>query len=158
MSATAAAAAAAAAPPINVVHTYRHMLRRLLRAVQHSSPAKYEARDRLRAAFRRPLRELEEGGFSGDAAAAAAGATNADTTTTTTTTAKRVTAAPAGEQTTIFDTLPDAATIKRTLWFLDVAAREAGLEHRIVRNLLQVGWERRNSSKGIRSGTTAAQQ
>jgi len=81
--------------------------------VQYSSPAKYEARDQLRTAFR------ERG------AAASA---------------------------------PDAPTIKRTLWFLDAAAREAGLEHRIVRNLLQVAWERRSNVKGIRCGVSAAQQ
>lgn len=32
----------------------------------------------------------------------------------------------------------DATGVKRTLWFLRAAAKERGLEHKIVKNLLQV--------------------
>ena len=71
-----------------IVHAYRHLYRGLLRAVQFSSPARYAARDRLRAAFR-------------DGAAAW-----------------------------------DAEGAKRTLWFVEAAARERGLEHRLLKNLL----------------------
>ena len=35
----------------------------------------------------------------------------------------------------------DEARISRTLEFLDGAAQSAGLEHRIVRNLLHVWWQ-----------------
>ena len=97
----------------NPIHTYRVLLRSLLRVVQYSSPAKYEVRARLRDAFRHP-----------NAAALR----------------------------------PDEQTMKRTLWFLDAAARESGLEHRIVRNLLQVGWERRSGQRALRSGVTSASQ
>ena len=31
----------------------------------------------------------------------------------------------------------DAEGIKRTIWFLDAAARETGLEHKILRNLIK---------------------
>lgn len=72
----------------DVVHAYRHLYRGLLRAVQFSSPARYVARDQLRAAFR-------EAGAVWDAEAA-----------------------------------------KRTLWFVEAAARERGLEHRVLKNLL----------------------
>jgi hypothetical protein len=32
--------------------------------------------------------------------------------------------------------------IRRTVWFLNAAAQERGLEHKIVKNLLRVKWER----------------
>jgi hypothetical protein len=35
----------------------------------------------------------------------------------------------------------DSARISRTLEFLDAAAKTAGLEHRIVKNLMHVWWE-----------------
>ena len=35
----------------------------------------------------------------------------------------------------------DSARISRTLEFLDTAAKTAGLEHRIVKNLMHVWWE-----------------
>ncbi|KAJ4255597.1 hypothetical protein NW762_009594 [Fusarium torreyae] len=73
-----------------IIHTYRHMYRNLLRAVQHTSPARWVARDQIRAAFREP------------------GA--------------------------VFD---EKAT-KRTMWFLEAAAKETGMEHRILKNLIKV--------------------
>lgn len=75
---------------LDVIHAYRHLYRGLLRAVQHAVPARYVARDQLRAAFRERGATLE----------------------------------------------PTA--IKRTLWFLEAAARSRGLEHRILKNLIQV--------------------
>lgn len=79
---------------LDVLHAYRHIYRTLLEAVQYSSPARYVARDQVRAAFREP-------------------------------TAKH-----------------DAEVCKRTLWFLEAAVRERGLEHRILKNLLRVKQER----------------
>jgi len=38
----------------------------------------------------------------------------------------------------------DRKKINRTLEFLRIAAQEAGLEHRILKNILRVNWERRN--------------
>ncbi|KAL7623889.1 hypothetical protein AAE478_005445 [Parahypoxylon ruwenzoriense] len=37
---------------LKVIHAYRHLYRGLLHAVQFSQPARFVARDRLRAAFR----------------------------------------------------------------------------------------------------------
>ncbi|PHH86644.1 hypothetical protein CDD83_9941 [Cordyceps sp. RAO-2017] len=74
-----------------LVHAYRHLLRGAMRAVQFAVPARFTARDQLRAAFR-----------GGDAAAY------------------------------------DAERVKRTLWFLGAAARQSGLEHRLLKNLLLV--------------------
>ncbi|KAI0852052.1 DUF1763-domain-containing protein, partial [Daldinia vernicosa] len=37
---------------LRVIHAYRHLYRGLLHAVQFSKPARFVARDRLRAAFR----------------------------------------------------------------------------------------------------------
>jgi hypothetical protein len=36
--------------------------------------------------------------------------------------------------------------VRRTVWFLKQAAREAGIEHRIVRNLLRTAWARRRDA------------
>ncbi|KAK7978299.1 hypothetical protein PG996_004344 [Apiospora saccharicola] len=38
---------------VEIIHAYRHLYRGLLHAVQFSKPARYVARDQLRAAFRR---------------------------------------------------------------------------------------------------------
>ncbi|PKS12143.1 hypothetical protein jhhlp_001441 [Lomentospora prolificans] len=38
----------------------------------------------------------------------------------------------------------DKNAIKRTIWFLEAAAKERGLEHKILRNLLKVAWHRNN--------------
>lgn len=73
-----------------IIHAYRHLYRSLLAGVQHSTPARYVARDQLRTAFR------EKGAVY------------------------------------------DAEGIKRTRWFFEAAAKERGLEHRILRNLLSV--------------------
>jgi hypothetical protein len=36
----------------------------------------------------------------------------------------------------------DAERVRRTIWFLNAAAQERGLEHRILKNLCRVHWER----------------
>lgn len=83
-----------------VLHAYRHLYRQLLRAVQYSTPARYQARDRMRLAFR----DQPESKY-------------------------------------------DATRIARTLEFLEGATKEAGLEHKILKNLLHVQWERRQLGK-----------
>lgn len=81
-------------PKLDVVHAYRHLYRGLLQAVQYTGPARYIARDQLRAAFREPGAVFDAEGY------------------------------------------------KRTHWFVEAAARERGLEHRILKNLLRVRSER----------------
>ncbi|SPQ27614.1 e37d23e7-03e5-468f-bf5a-d07cc609b44d [Thermothielavioides terrestris] len=42
----------------------------------------------------------------------------------------------------------DAERVRRTVWFLNAAAQRRGLEHRILKNLCRVRWERaREASK-----------
>lgn len=82
---------------VNVIHSYRHLYRGLLRAVQYSSPARYVARDQLRAAFREPP-------------------------------ALQAISSPARHE----------EAIKRTRWFIEAAAKERGIEHKILKNLLRV--------------------
>ncbi|KAI9794831.1 MAG: hypothetical protein M1816_002959 [Peltula sp. TS41687] len=78
-----------------VLHSYRHLYRQLLHAVQFSTPARHVARDRLRHAFRK------------------------------------------GKPTDY-----QHESIVRTLEFLRGATEWSGLEHRILANLLHVGyWE-----------------
>lgn len=36
----------------------------------------------------------------------------------------------------------DAERVRRTVWFLNAAAQQRGLEHRILKNLCRVHWER----------------
>ncbi|TVY48367.1 UPF0593 mitochondrial protein [Lachnellula occidentalis] len=74
---------------LELIHSYRHMYRALLRGVQFSKPARYVARDQLREAYRN------------------------------------------GKPSNF-----DSRKIERTLVFLDGAARETGLEHKILKNLL----------------------
>ncbi|KAK2032201.1 DUF1763-domain-containing protein [Colletotrichum zoysiae] len=40
----------------------------------------------------------------------------------------------------------DKEEYKRTLWFLQAAAREAGLEHKILKNLIRVAHERKQAA------------
>ncbi|UNI19946.1 hypothetical protein JDV02_006088 [Purpureocillium takamizusanense] len=105
----------------DMIHAYRHLYRALLQAVQFSSPARYVARDQLRAAFR------DGGGAAWD---------------------------------------PEGA--RRTLWFVQAAARERGLEHRVLKNLLRVGgmrmrmrgleWRRMLHESKQRNDTKAEQE
>jgi hypothetical protein len=88
-----------AATPTEVIHAYRALYRGLLQAVQYSAPARYVARDQLRAAFR--------------------------------------------ERGAVFN----APGIARTLEFLGYAARDNGLEHRVLRNLLRTRYERVEMAK-----------
>lgn len=85
---------------LSIVHSYRHLYRALLRAVQFSKPNRYTARDQLRDAFRR-----------GDPAKF------------------------------------DPVKISRTLDFLHGAARETGMEHKILKNLLHTDYARRARMK-----------
>ena len=39
----------------------------------------------------------------------------------------------------------DGQRVRRTVHFFNAAAREKGLEHRILKNLVRVAWERRQS-------------
>jgi len=36
----------------------------------------------------------------------------------------------------------DAERVRRTVWFLNAAAQQRGLEHRVLKNLCRVHWER----------------
>jgi hypothetical protein len=78
-----------------ILLAYRHLYQHLLRAVQYSKPARYVARDHIRAAFRDSSPESY-----------------------------------------------DYARISRTLEFLRGAAEAKGLEHKILKNLMHVWWER----------------
>jgi len=78
-----------------IIHTYRHLYRALLHAVQFSKPASFVVRDQLRTAFRR-------------------------------------------EDPKTFN----QQRISNTLDFLEGAAREKGLEHRILKNLIHVAYAR----------------
>ncbi|TVY84390.1 hypothetical protein LSUE1_G001843 [Lachnellula suecica] len=88
--------------PLELIHSYRHMYRALLRAVQYSKPARYTARDQLRNAYRK------------------------------------------GQ-------LSDFNRFKiiRTIEFLDGARRTTGMEHKILKNLLQT---RRYYEESARQG------
>lgn len=79
-----------------IVTAYRHLYKGLLRAVQYSRPARFDARNQLRDAFRR-------------------------------------------EDPSTFN----KERIDKTVEFLGLAAQEAGLEHRILKNLLRMNYERR---------------
>ena len=47
---------------LKVVHAYRHLYRACMHAVQFSKPARFVARDKLRAAFREKGARLDERG------------------------------------------------------------------------------------------------
>ncbi|KFH41469.1 hypothetical protein ACRE_078120 [Hapsidospora chrysogenum ATCC 11550] len=81
-----------------IIHAYRRLYRSLLQAVQYATPARYIARDQLRAAFREP------------------------------------------------DATLDPEGIKRTVWFLQAASKERGLEHKILKNLIEVQGRRVSSA------------
>ncbi|KAH8899585.1 DUF1763-domain-containing protein [Thozetella sp. PMI_491] len=49
----------------------------------------------------------------------------------------------------------DPEAIKRTAWFLNAAAQERGLEHKILKNLTRIHWEK---SEADRLTWTAVQQ
>lgn len=78
-----------------VVTAYRHLLKQGLRAVQHSKPARFTVRDRIRGAFRESSLES-------------------------------------------FDT----KRVHRTLQFLEGATKQIGIEHKIIKNLMFVWWEK----------------
>lgn len=101
-----------------VLHAYRHLYKGLLRGVQYSTPARHIVRDQIRRAFRQPV-------LSSSSTAA-----NKNNTT------------PDGERTGAGQLAWDAEAIKRTIWFLSAAAREKGLEHKILKNMVRVHGER----------------
>jgi hypothetical protein len=41
----------------------------------------------------------------------------------------------------------DAERVRRTVWFLNAAAQERGLEHKILKNLCRVHWERMREAR-----------
>jgi len=90
-------------PHLAIIHSYRHMYRALLRAVQFSKPARYVARDQLRDAYRK------------------------------------------GQLSNF-----DSVKIIQTLQFLKGAARERGLEHKILRNLLLTRYHHANDARSER--------
>ncbi|KAF4955111.1 hypothetical protein FSARC_11937 [Fusarium sarcochroum] len=87
-----------------IIHTYRHMYRNLMQAVQHTNPARWVARDQLRAAFREPGAVFDE------------------------------------------------KASKRTIWFLEAAVKESGMEHKILKNLIRVNRFRYRRKKYSPSG------
>ncbi|EXF80978.1 hypothetical protein CFIO01_06579 [Colletotrichum fioriniae PJ7] len=42
------------------------------------------------------------------------------------------------------DAVWDTEVSKRTLWFIQAARKEAGIEHKVLKNLVRVAWERQN--------------
>ena len=76
---------------LQIVHAYRNLYRTALRAVQYSTPTRYQLQDRMRTIFRKGN--------------------------------------PANF---------DQARIDNTILFLEGAAREKGMEHRILKNYLHV--------------------
>lgn len=48
--------------------------------------------------------------------------------------------------TTATTTHYDAERVRRTVWFLNAAAAEAGLESRILKSLVRVAWERKRGA------------
>lgn len=55
----------------------------------------------------------------------------------------------------------DEHAARRTGWFLSAAAKEAGLEHKILKNLLYVQWHREEDRRRVwrgRAATVEAQQ
>lgn len=73
-----------------IIHSYRHILRYLLKGVNYATKARVTAVKQLRAAYRDPSSEY------------------------------------------------DAEGIKRTIWFLKEAAKTNGIEHKILKNLIEV--------------------
>lgn len=73
-----------------LIHSYRHILRNLIRGVNYAGKARAVAVKQLRAAYRDP------------------------------------------------NGVYDAEGVKRTVWFLKAAARNNGIEHKILKNLIEV--------------------
>lgn len=105
-------------PPtkLEIVHTYRRLYRGLVQAVSYAQPARFVVRDQLRAAFREKQQPPPRASSSSDADADADGAAAAQ--------------APQIQW--------NREHIKRTIWFCEAAAKERGMEHRILKNLVKV--------------------
>ncbi|KAG6002655.1 hypothetical protein E4U21_002915 [Claviceps maximensis] len=111
----------------DVLHAYRHLYRNLLRAVQYAAPARYIARDQLRRAFRQAPPAVAAASSSSSSSSSPSFSLFPSSPTA-------VVAAPAPSLNT--------EGIKRTIWFLEAAAKERGLEHKILKNLLRVQGQR----------------
>lgn len=101
-----------------ILHAYRHLYKGLLRGVQYSIPARFIVRDQIRRAFRQ------------------------SEASSTTATQPATTTAGAADMKTTMSAGWDPEAIKRTIWFLDAAAREKGLEHKILKNMVRTHSER----------------
>ncbi|KAM7208635.1 hypothetical protein V8F20_001058 [Naviculisporaceae sp. PSN 640] len=84
---------------LDILHSYRHLMRAGLRAVCFSKPSRYIIRDVLRDGFRDKKAVFEK------------------------------------------------EKVERTVLFLEMAQR-AGFEHKLLKNLTRVSWERRVKHKG----------
>lgn len=73
-----------------ILHSYRHLLRSLIRGVNDARKARHVATKQLRLAYRDP------------------------------------------------NGVYDAEATKRTVWFLKAAAKQSGIEHKILKNLIEV--------------------
>ncbi|KAG6013578.1 hypothetical protein E4U43_007218 [Claviceps pusilla] len=117
----------------DIIHAYRHLYRNLLRAVQYAAPARYIARDQLRRAFRQaPSSASPASPASASASSEPAPASPASLSSTSTSATQPL----------------NTEAIKRTIWFLEAAAKERGLEHKILKNLLRVQGERADKVEG----------
>ena len=93
-----------------LLHAYRHLYQAALRAVRHSTPAKYQIRDTMRSAFR----------------------------------------------TGAVDAL-NQQRVENTILFLRQAELHAGLEHKILQNLLHVRYWQRHGKRDNRLLVTSSQ-
>lgn len=105
-----------------VIHAYRHLYRAMLRAVMYTGPGRFIMRDNLRAGFR---------GTAGSSS-------NSNTLGTTGSASSSAGTRPSPSGPATFD----AEAVKRTTWFFEAAAKETGLEHRIVKNLVKMHMQR----------------
>ncbi|KAK0389782.1 hypothetical protein NLU13_3355 [Sarocladium strictum] len=130
---------------LDIIHAYRRLLRGGLQAVQFSSPARFVVRDQLRAAFRETpapptsppppssiisaqAQAQAQGGFPPSSVSPSTGAAASSSSIS----------KAAGF---------DAGVAKRTAWFLEAAARDRGVEHRVVKNLIKVRLARQRATK-----------
>jgi hypothetical protein len=94
---------------LEIIHTYRRLYRGLLQGVSYAQPARFVVRDQLRAAFREKQQAQQQQPSSAS---------------------DGIDAAPLIQW--------NRDHIKRTVWFCEAAARERGIEHRILKNLVRV--------------------
>lgn len=109
-------------PRLEIIHAYRHLYRAAIAAVRNSSPAKHQVRSILRSSFRLPSEPNPLNNV--------------------------ITRASLFPQTS-FEALNSFSTIRiqNTLTFLSQAKDYAGLEHKILRNILHMRWWRDQGSQ-----------